>query len=75
MGFVRDEEREGRTSETPNVSHLAKDRGKAGKSTARMPRMVMSIMCDLYVVNAGSGGTINLIGAFSLCCDVESEYD
>ena len=32
------------TSDTPKVSHLAKVRGNMGKSTARMPRKVMTSM-------------------------------
>lgn len=45
----------GRTSDTPYVSHLARERGKTGKSTARIERMVIKIMWARYVVSAGSG--------------------
>lgn len=33
------------TSDTPNVSHFASDRGKTGKSTARIERIVKRSMC------------------------------
>lgn len=35
---------------------MAKERGNTGKSTARIARTVIIIMCDLYVVNPGRGG-------------------
>lgn len=41
--------------DTPYVSHFASARGNTGKSTARMARIVINIMCALYVVSAGSG--------------------
>ena len=44
------------TKETPKVSHFTRVRGNTGKSTARMARIVMSIIWARYVVNAGRGG-------------------
>jgi len=42
-------------SDTPKVSHLARERGKTGKSTAMIASIVMSIIWDRYTVRAGSG--------------------
>lgn len=47
--------KKGLTKDTPNVSHLASERGKTGKSTARMARNVISSICERYTVKAGSG--------------------
>ena len=44
------------TKETPKVLHFTRFRGNTGKSTARMARIVMSIIWAQYVVNAGRGG-------------------
>lgn len=53
----------GLTRDTPYVSHLASARGNTAKSTARIPRIVISIMCALYVVNAGRGAISSFSGA------------
>jgi hypothetical protein len=52
--------KEGRTRDTPNVSHFASDLGKTGKSTARMDKHVINIICALYVDKAGNGETLIL---------------
>lgn len=44
------------TKDTPKDSHLARERGNTGKSTARIARMVMSIMWALYTVKDMMGG-------------------
>lgn len=48
------------TRDTPNVSHLARERGKTGKSTARIASVVIKSMCARYTVKNGRGASCGL---------------
>ena len=67
--------KENRTRETPYVSHLASARGKTGKSTARIARIVTSIICARYVLSEDSrvgSGSLAVAGAGAAVCPPQS---